>query len=133
MIFEKKEALPRGCSSAGRAPALQAGGHGFDSHHLHQFQGKAAKRLGLEIAVADGCEKPCGKGTEVPFGNREAVLGSIRELIFADEGFAQERGTVGSKRKVTFIGTPASSEQRKGRWKRTGTHLGRETVCSSGG
>ena len=25
----------RGCSSAGRAPALQAGGHGFDSHHLH--------------------------------------------------------------------------------------------------
>ena len=25
-----------GCSSAGRAPALQAGGHGFDSHHLHQ-------------------------------------------------------------------------------------------------
>ena len=26
----------RGCSSAGRAPALQAGGHGFESHHLHQ-------------------------------------------------------------------------------------------------
>ena len=25
-----------GCSSAGRAPALQAGGHGFESHHLHQ-------------------------------------------------------------------------------------------------
>ena len=31
------EALPRGCSSAGRAPALHAGGPGFDSHHLHQF------------------------------------------------------------------------------------------------
>ena len=29
----------RGCSSAGRAPALQAGGHGFDSHHLHQSEG----------------------------------------------------------------------------------------------
>ena len=27
--------LKRGCSSAGRAPALQAGGHGFESHHLH--------------------------------------------------------------------------------------------------
>ena len=27
-----------GCSSAGRAPALQAGGHGFESHHLHQRQ-----------------------------------------------------------------------------------------------
>ena len=25
-----------GCSSVGRAPALQAGGHGFESHHLHQ-------------------------------------------------------------------------------------------------
>ncbi len=25
----------RGCSSAGRAPALQAGGQGFDSLHLH--------------------------------------------------------------------------------------------------
>ena len=25
-----------GCSSAGRAPALQAGGHGFEPHHLHQ-------------------------------------------------------------------------------------------------
>ena len=27
-----------GCSSAGRAPALQAGGHGFESHHLHQWE-----------------------------------------------------------------------------------------------
>ena len=26
-----------GCSSVGRAPALQAGGHGFESHHLHQM------------------------------------------------------------------------------------------------
>ena len=31
-----------GCSSVGRAPALQAGGHGFDSHHLHQRQAAAA-------------------------------------------------------------------------------------------
>ena len=28
----------RGCSSVGRAPALQAGGHGFESHHLHHKQ-----------------------------------------------------------------------------------------------
>ena len=27
---------PWGCSSAGRAPALQAGGQGFESLHLHQ-------------------------------------------------------------------------------------------------
>src|SRR5262245_66139019 len=26
----------RGCSSAGRAPVLQAGGRGFDPHQLHQ-------------------------------------------------------------------------------------------------
>ena len=25
-----------GCSSVGRAPALQAGGHEFESHHLHE-------------------------------------------------------------------------------------------------
>ena len=25
-----------GCSSAGRAPALQAGGREFEPHHLHQ-------------------------------------------------------------------------------------------------
>ena len=27
----------RGCSSAGRAPALQAGGHRFDPVHLHHL------------------------------------------------------------------------------------------------
>ena len=29
-----------GCSSVGRAPALQAGGHGFESHHLHTHKGR---------------------------------------------------------------------------------------------
>ena len=29
----------RGCSSDGRAPALQAGGQGFDSPHLHHCMG----------------------------------------------------------------------------------------------
>ena len=34
---EKTERTLRwGCSSVGRAPALQAGGHGFESHHLHR-------------------------------------------------------------------------------------------------
>ena len=36
----------RGCSSVGRAPALQAGGHGFESHHLHQ-SGHRRKSHGL--------------------------------------------------------------------------------------
>jgi hypothetical protein len=32
----------RGCSSVGRAPALQAGGHRFDPVHLHHFERKKA-------------------------------------------------------------------------------------------
>ena len=43
----------RGCSSAGRAPALQAGGHRFDPVHLHHGRqrdggrrGRAARRSG---------------------------------------------------------------------------------------
>ena len=38
-----------GCSSAGRAPALQAGGHGFESHHLHH--GVARLRRGLKTPL----------------------------------------------------------------------------------
>ena len=38
---------PWGCSSVGRAPALQAGGHGFESHHLHQ-----AKPIGFAAGKA---------------------------------------------------------------------------------
>ena len=38
-----KKALKWGCSSVGRAPALQAGGHGFESHHLHQPTTSAGK------------------------------------------------------------------------------------------
>ena len=34
-ILSKGKPLKWGCSSVGRAPALQAGGHEFESHHLH--------------------------------------------------------------------------------------------------
>ena len=41
MYFQKgkwtKAGTPWGCSSAGRAPALQAGGHRFEPVHLHHF------------------------------------------------------------------------------------------------
>ena len=38
--FEKVDNSSKwGCSSAGRAPALQAGGHRFDPVHLHQDEG----------------------------------------------------------------------------------------------
>ena len=38
----------RGCSSVGRAPALQAGGHGFESHHLHQ-PGRPGRQIGSKL------------------------------------------------------------------------------------
>jgi hypothetical protein len=38
----------RGCSSAGRAPALQAGGHRFESGHLHQH---IDNRIGRKIEI----------------------------------------------------------------------------------
>ena len=42
---ERKRAEPRGYSSAGRAPALQAGGHRFESVYLHHevVRGKRAR------------------------------------------------------------------------------------------
>ena len=49
-----------GCSSAGRAPALQAGGHGFESHHLHHRQvaedkrGEELHRIALFRAQSEG-------------------------------------------------------------------------------
>ena len=46
---EKTERTLRwGCSSAGRAPALQAGGHGFDSHHLHQPMKDRRPKVGFD-------------------------------------------------------------------------------------
>ena len=49
-IFEKAKATrKRGCSSAGRAPALQAGGHGFEPHHLHQVRSAGQRRAGWRM------------------------------------------------------------------------------------
>jgi hypothetical protein len=47
----------RGCSSAGRAPALHAGGHRFDPVHLHHFK-ITIKKLLLYIR-----RRPVFKGT----------------------------------------------------------------------
>src|SRR5271166_4716404 len=56
-----------GCSSAGRAPALQAGGRRFESDHLHHFGGVEligwyrgeAKAIGIDGSV----------GTAMPEGS----------------------------------------------------------------
>ena len=49
-----------GCSSVGRAPALQAGGHEFESHHL-QVGNEQCQDVGLErIVLARIREKTYG-------------------------------------------------------------------------
>ena len=44
----------RGCSSVGRAPALQAGGHRFEPVHLHQLTLMKAKHSNVSGWCADG-------------------------------------------------------------------------------
>ena len=41
-----------GCSSVGRAPALQAGGHEFESHHLHESNEQCKSRLAVMRVLA---------------------------------------------------------------------------------
>ena len=49
-----------GCSSVGRAPALQAGGHEFESHHL-QVSNEPCQDGSLEqIVPARICDKGYG-------------------------------------------------------------------------
>ena len=45
----------RGCSSVGRAPAMQAGGQEFESLHLHQGQDEARTTHGLIAQQARAC------------------------------------------------------------------------------
>ena len=44
----------RGCSSVGRAPALHAGGHRFDSVHLHQNRFCRSDSLCREMSILVG-------------------------------------------------------------------------------
>ena len=45
--------LARGCSSAGRAPALQAGGHRFDPGQLHHVAAQWKRQIKPERANGD--------------------------------------------------------------------------------
>ena len=49
-----------GCSSAGRAPALQAGGRGFESHHLHRLRLGRRRRRPF-YSVLDPCYEGDGR------------------------------------------------------------------------
>ena len=64
-FFFKKErtraefvATPRGCSSVGRAPALQAGGQEFESLHLHESR-LSRKRQNLLELKSEKPKKAC--------------------------------------------------------------------------
>ena len=52
MMEKALKKAPWGCSSAGRAPALQAGGQEFDSPHLHQ-PGRQAGTLFFENCIEE--------------------------------------------------------------------------------
>ena len=46
--------LKWGCSSVGRSPALQAGGHEFESHHLHASDEHCAiEKIRLESLLSE--------------------------------------------------------------------------------
>jgi hypothetical protein len=61
-----------GCSSAGRAPALQAGGRRFDPDQLHQFAGG-----GREKEKAEASEKRLLLAFSRTFGQRCSGVGSL--------------------------------------------------------
>ena len=74
----------RGYSSTGRAPALQAGGCGFEPRYLHQIRERAAairsglidlvRRAGVPTGAAGGASGPAPepgvRGHESIFDNR---------------------------------------------------------------
>ena len=74
--------LERGCSSVGRAPALQAGGRRFNSVHLHQ-----PRRLSDRRAPE---RRPGSRETEFPVAHpRDRVTGTV--LCHREYGYARHR------------------------------------------
>ena len=49
-----------GCSSVGRAPALQAGGHEFEAHHLQVSNEPCQDGSREQIVLAQICEADYG-------------------------------------------------------------------------
>ena len=52
-LFENPEKSMWGCSSVGRAPALQAGGQEFDSPHLHHAPALRGREPKGEVGVLE--------------------------------------------------------------------------------
>ena len=79
-----------GCSSVGRAPALQAGGHGFESHHLHHRTVSGAE-VG-DILIRTGPHHTMGKRERIEMtalrkrvgnGTNQNIDGLIAQLVRA--------------------------------------------------
>ena len=79
--------VPWDHSSAGRAPALQAGGHRFEPCWSHQ----PSSRLNAAVAeLADALDlKSCGTYTPVPVRFRFAALKRLEYNLFLYVGVAQ--------------------------------------------
>jgi hypothetical protein len=52
--------MPGGCSSIGRAPALQAGGHRFDPGQLHQLTIEIERNERMLIDTLPDVGRQCG-------------------------------------------------------------------------
>ena len=93
---ERREAaLGRGCSSVGRAPALQAGGHRFDSVHLHHRPNDAKHRscrAASAIAAIAGAAR-CRQGL-LPTADAASPRGAALAVARATAGAAMTRMTL---------------------------------------
>ena len=76
----------RGCSSAGRAPALQAGGHRFEPDQLHD---QVFPLSGVEASTSVFASARCGQaGTVLPRLEEPSVplqLNNVRKFSKSDE------------------------------------------------
>jgi hypothetical protein len=99
---------PGGCSSAGRAPALQAGGHRFESGHLHQHFVNRIGRKSRSLSIAEArlwILSPCldrTSSTEEWLQAGQATKGSRwmprHQAPKKDAATCEKRRGVGSKR-----------------------------------
>ncbi len=68
----------RGHSSAGRAPALHAGGQRFDPAWLHHFPRKVLKELSWEsVCLARQVVSPGSRTTSIPLGSTTLLQASL--------------------------------------------------------
>ena len=98
--------LIRGCSSAGRAPALQAGGHRFDPVHLHHFRRlRTEDRIQIKASRSD---------TASVLSHLSSVLWTAGCLLFNNTEEVQphhgevSRGVAGFRLYVSLIAIESS-------------------------